>query len=725
MDRKVVETRPNGDIKTTITEWGKVTSLISTRYDAMLDTNVSVFEQSLTYDEAGNVTHEVRKQNDVITTIDNLYNSRGELTQSSQETGLNKVVYQYTMSPFGNKSENIDYYANGEFALRESKAYVYNHLNQLESSTIDGITVEYDYDDYGNLVEESNGTYTKTYAYDLNNRLIEVIEGSQALQFSYDGSGNRLSKSINAIEVNYVNDTSIENEQVLSYKVGNDVTNIIFGLGRLNEDGVGYLSDSYGNIIQHGSESYAYTPYGELTLGIIDGVNEAGYKGEIHDSSSLQYLRARTYNAKLKQFLSEDTYIGKDAHPLSQNRYAFVLNNPYKYSDPSGHIALPYEKEDKGYSGNYKPLKTISKTNSKGTTNVPKAVIHKKLEQLYTDEIKQTKTSQQVKLEHTQQILAKNEETYRDKSESAREKVEEQIKYREKLQEARKQITETKTQEVRKTNQQTDERNKLVQVGSTAAMIGFGALMGVAALIAIPAGLMILGGITAGAIVTTLLGVGVTSGIIGVAAGLTLHNTGSKGIDLAGRSLTNKESQNRKSAGNGIMLSNTINLLGLTLGAMDYYNANKPTVTSNTSSSNTNQESKDSSTSSNKTWNQFQSENKGKYTNEEMSKEWAQYKQDNGFSNNVTSSTHGNSLTNSKTNYGYQLIEKDTGEVLKYGETLYPESRYSGKYLDSNNAYMEVLTSGSKYDIHMWQRNSILEYTKVYNEMPPLNMNGW
>jgi len=378
------------------------------------------------------------------------------------------------------------------------------------------------------------------------------VDDGQTLKFNYDRNGNRLSKTIGTTEVHNVNDTSVENEQVLSYKVGIDVTNITYVLGR---------------------------------------INEAGYKVEVHDTSTLQYLRARTYNTKLKQFLQEDTNVGKDTHPLSQNRYAFVLNNPFKYSDPSGHIALPYEKEDKGYSGNYKPLKTISKTNSKGTTNVPKAVIHKKLEQLYTDEIKQTKTTQQVKLEHTQQILAKNEETYRNKSESAREKVEEQIKYREKLQEARKQITETKTQEVRKTNQQTDERNKLVQAGSTAAMIGFGALMGVAALAAIPAGLMVLGGITAGAIVTTLLGVGVTSGIIEVAAGLTLHNTGTKGTDLAGRSLTSKESQNRKSAGNGIMAANAVNLLGLTLGAVDYYNANKPTVISNTNSSSSNQES--------------------------------------------------------------------------------------------------------------------------------------
>jgi len=91
---------------------------------------------------------------------------------------------------------------------------------------------------------------------------------------------------VGTTEVHYVNDTSIENETVLSYKVGNDTTNVTYGLNRLNEDVISYISDSYGNIFQHGSETYSYTPYGELKQGSVTGVNQAGYKGEVHDSST-------------------------------------------------------------------------------------------------------------------------------------------------------------------------------------------------------------------------------------------------------------------------------------------------------------------------------------------------------------------------------------------------------------------------------------------------------
>ena len=62
--------------------------------------------------------------------------------------------------------------------------------------------------------------------------------------------------------------------------------------------------------------------------------------------------------------------------------------------------------------------------------------------------------------------------------------------------------------------------------------------------------------------------------------------------------------------------------------------------------------------------------------------------------------SHGNSLSDPRTNYGYVLVDKDTNEILKFGETLYPETRYSKSYLEQNNAVMKVLESGSKEYIH-------------------------
>ncbi|CAM4211443.1 DUF6531 domain-containing protein [Paenibacillus alkaliterrae] len=66
--------------------------------------------------------------------------------------------------------------------------------------------------------------------------------------------------------------------------------------------------------------------------------NLFGYTGLGYDyTSGLTYARARYYQPELGRFISEDTYEGDMWNPQSQNRYAYVHNNPLKYVDPTGH----------------------------------------------------------------------------------------------------------------------------------------------------------------------------------------------------------------------------------------------------------------------------------------------------------------------------------------------------------------------------------------------------
>ena len=91
----------------------------------------------------------------------------------------------------------------------------------------------------------------------------------------------------------------------------------------------------------------------------------------------------------------------------------------------------------------------------------------------------------------------------------------------------------------------------------------------------------------------------------------------------------------------------------------------------------------------------------------------------------TSTGTHGNSLSDPRTNYGYALVDKDTNEILKFGETLYPDSRYSQNFLDKNNAKMIIMEQGSKADIHYWQHDMNEYYFNKYDEYPPLNSKGW
>jgi RHS repeat-associated protein len=86
---------------------------------------------------------------------------------------------------------------------------------------------------------------------------------------------------------------------------------------------------------------------------------------------------------------------------------------------------------------------------------------------------------------------------------------------------------------------------------------------------------------------------------------------------------------------------------------------------------------------------------------------------------------HGNSLSTTKTAYGYALTDKDTGEVLKYGETIHPEIRYTKSYLDSINANMDILAQGAKTEMHFWQNDQILDYFAACGQNPIYNFNNW
>jgi hypothetical protein len=57
------------------------------------------------------------------------------------------------------------------------------------------------------------------------------------------------------------------------------------------------------------------------------------------------YYDARWYDPALGRFVSPDTLVSDPSNPQSLNRYAYVLANPLKYSDPTGHIGQGREAE--------------------------------------------------------------------------------------------------------------------------------------------------------------------------------------------------------------------------------------------------------------------------------------------------------------------------------------------------------------------------------------------
>jgi RHS repeat-associated protein len=69
------------------------------------------------------------------------------------------------------------------------------------------------------------------------------------------------------------------------------------------------------------------------------------FTGQVENSEiGLYFYGARMYSSVLGRFLSADTLVPSASDPQQLNRYAYGLNNPVKYVDPSGHCALLEEE---------------------------------------------------------------------------------------------------------------------------------------------------------------------------------------------------------------------------------------------------------------------------------------------------------------------------------------------------------------------------------------------
>ena len=87
-----------------------------------------------------------------------------------------------------------------------------------------------------------------------------------------------------------------------------------------------------------------YYPYGEerYTEGTLQ--TDYGYTGQRKNGYLDTYsMGARDYDPRLGRWLSADTIVPNPANPQSLNRYAYVRNNPLRYTDPTGHT-----EEDEG-----------------------------------------------------------------------------------------------------------------------------------------------------------------------------------------------------------------------------------------------------------------------------------------------------------------------------------------------------------------------------------------
>ena len=84
-----------------------------------------------------------------------------------------------------------------------------------------------------------------------------------------------------------------------------------------------------------------YRPWGETRYSSGSTPTDYRFTGQREEAGiGLYYYRARWYDAGLGRFAQADTIVPNAGNPKALDRYAYGLNNPVRYSDPSGHCVF-------------------------------------------------------------------------------------------------------------------------------------------------------------------------------------------------------------------------------------------------------------------------------------------------------------------------------------------------------------------------------------------------
>lgn len=211
---------------------------------------------------------------------------------------------------------NYTYDANGNMTSDGTRCFEYDDANQLKKVKSCGnnqTIAEYLYDHNGKRIvkkEFENGT--------LKHTIYSPTDEYETKKFPVGTTQNTTYYKVN--------------DEVVAKKNPDGTINY-FHNDHLGSTSV--LTNQSGQVV----EKTSYEPYGEVKAGGTK--SKWGYTGQEKDSETgLNYYDARYYDPHIHRFTQPDEIIHDPYNPQDLNRYAYVRNNPLKYTDPTGNIPL-------------------------------------------------------------------------------------------------------------------------------------------------------------------------------------------------------------------------------------------------------------------------------------------------------------------------------------------------------------------------------------------------
>jgi len=286
----------------------------------------------------GNVLSQTIARNGSSWTQSYGYDTVNRLNAAS-ELGAGSWSQNYGFDTFGNR------WVSGSSGLPSPSNEVPNGSNwYLSNNRISG----WGYDNAGNVTSILN--MPRTYAYDAENRQTTATVNSVATTYAYDGAGQRVKKIWNSQTTTLVYDAFGNLAAEYGGPAGASgpqyLTTDHLGSTRLLTNSAGAAVTCYdylpfGEEIGNGTAARTASCFGPGSYPAAGGAANVEFTGQARDAESgLDFFQARYMSAAQGRFMSPDplgAFVADPGNPQSWNLYSYGLNNPPRYSDPTGY----------------------------------------------------------------------------------------------------------------------------------------------------------------------------------------------------------------------------------------------------------------------------------------------------------------------------------------------------------------------------------------------------